>query len=112
MDAFISRDELKRKIDRGDDFVLIDTLPLEAYRKSHLPGAIHIVSDDIVEQAPRRLPDQEADIVVYCGNGPCKRSQRSADRLRRLGYSRVRDYHEGKAGWRGAGLPLEGDGED
>lgn len=105
----ISREELRAKIDRNDDFVLVDTLPEAAYRKSHLPGAVNIVSDDINDVAPGRIPDRNADIVVYCGNGPCKRSSLSAERLIGLGYTHARDYHEGKADWIEAGLPIEAD---
>ena len=107
MTDLISRTELEAKLDRGDDFFLIDTLPESAYRKSHLPGAINMPSDDILAEAPKRIPDRDADIVVYCGNGPCKRSSLSADRLRQLSYRNVCDYHEGKADWVGAGLPVE-----
>lgn len=107
MTDLITRDDLKARLDRGDDFVLIDTLPDTAYGKGHLPGAINIPSDDILAEAPMRIPDKDADVVVYCGNGPCKRSSLSADRLRTLGYRKVRDYHEGKADWIAAGYPVE-----
>lgn len=107
MKDLISREELKGMIERRCSFVLIDTLPEAAYRKGHLPGAISIPSEDILVEAPKRIPDHGANIVVYCGNGPCKRSSLSADRLRSLGYRNVRDYHEGKADWVAAGLPLE-----
>lgn len=107
MNGLISRDELKGMIEREQRFVLVDTLPEAAYRKGHLPGAISIRSEDILAQVPDRISDRDTDIVVYCGNGPCKRSSLSADRLRSLGYCKVRDYHEGKADWVAAGLPLE-----
>lgn len=42
MQRTISRDELKRKIKRGDDFVLVDTLGSDYYLHSHLPGAINL----------------------------------------------------------------------
>ncbi|PWE32518.1 sulfurtransferase [Maritimibacter sp. 55A14] len=103
----ISRDQLKAKLDRADVFVLVDTLPDTHYRKSHLPGAINIRSDDIVSEAPIRIPDRDTEIVVYCGNGPCMRSSLAADRLLQLGYRKVRDYHEGKADWIEARLPVE-----
>lgn len=103
----ISRDELKMKLDRGDDFVLVDTLPEAAYRKHHLPGAINIRSEDIIEMAPRLIPDRDTEIVVYCASGPCKRSSLSAGRLMDLGYTNVRDYHEGRQDWEANGLPVE-----
>lgn len=103
----ISRDELKAALDRGEALIIIDTLPETVFRKGHLPGAINIPSDDIADVAPRRLGNRAAPIVVYCANGPCKRSALAAERLQALGYRDVRDYHEGKADWIGAGLPLE-----
>jgi rhodanese-related sulfurtransferase len=66
MTATIERDELKAKIDRGERFVLVETLPVEYYRHSHLPGAINLPPDKVAELAPTLLPDKEADIVVYC----------------------------------------------
>ena len=64
----ISREDLKDKIDRGDDFVLVETLPEEQYRHTHLPGALNLPPDQLRELAAELLPDKEADIVVYCGS--------------------------------------------
>lgn len=64
----ISRDELKEKIERKDDFTLVETLPLTAYQHAHLPGAINMPSDKVKELAPGLLPDKDADIVVYCAS--------------------------------------------
>ena len=67
--ATISREELKGKIDRGDEFVLVDTLDEQFYRHSHLPGAINIPLDEI-ERAEEALPDKDTEIVVYCMDPP------------------------------------------
>ena len=64
----ISRDELKRKIDLKDDFLLVETLPATAYNHAHLPGAINLPSDKVSELAPQLLPDKNVQIVVYCGS--------------------------------------------
>lgn len=64
--ATITREELKEKIDRGDRFVLVETLPVEYYRHSHLPGAVNLPPDRVAELAPTLLPDRDADVVVYC----------------------------------------------
>lgn len=64
----ISREELKAKIDRGDDFTLVETLAEERYRAAHLPGARNLPPDRIRELAPELLPDRDADIVLYCGS--------------------------------------------
>ncbi len=66
MAATISREELKSKLDRGDDFFLVETLPEEQYRHTHLPGAVNLPPDAVRESGPELLPDKDADIVVYC----------------------------------------------
>ena len=68
MVATISRDELKGKIDRGDEFVLVETLPAVAYHHEHLPGAINLPPDRVRELAPNLLPDKSAEIIVYCSS--------------------------------------------
>ncbi|HJP95242.1 MAG TPA: rhodanese-like domain-containing protein [Pyrinomonadaceae bacterium] len=64
----ISRDELKQKIDRKDNFVLVETLPKVAYEHAHLPGAINLPLSEVNVLAPKLLPDKNADIVVYCAS--------------------------------------------
>jgi rhodanese-related sulfurtransferase len=69
MTATISRDALKQKIDRGDPFTLVETLPEYMYQQGHLPGAINLPPTKVNELTPRVLPDKGAEVVVYCG-GP------------------------------------------
>jgi len=64
----ISRDELKAKMDRGDRFTLVETLPEAAFKKAHLPGAVNLPPDRVRELAPRVLPDKGAEVVVYCSS--------------------------------------------
>jgi len=64
----ISRDELKQKIDRKDDFLLVETLPATAYHHNHLPGAINLPPENVTTLASQILPDQSAEIVVYCAS--------------------------------------------
>ena len=64
----ISRDELKRKIDLKDHFLLVETLPATSYDHAHLPGAINLPPDQIETLAPQLLPDKHAEIVVYCAS--------------------------------------------
>ena len=66
----ITRDELKVKMNRGEDFVLVDAMPEKYYRHSHLPGAINLPADEVGERAPELLPDRDAEIVVYCIDPP------------------------------------------
>jgi rhodanese-related sulfurtransferase len=105
----IVREELKAKLDRGDELVLVEALPPRYYEDAHLPGAINIPHDRVDELAPTFLPDKGAEIVVYCSNKACQNSSQAARRLAALGYENVRDYEEGKQDWIQAGLPTESD---
>jgi rhodanese-related sulfurtransferase len=66
--ATITRDELKRKMDRGDRFVLVDVLSPDTYSRERLPGAVNIPSDHVAELAPRVVPDTQHEVVVYCSS--------------------------------------------
>jgi rhodanese-related sulfurtransferase len=68
MSDTISRDDLKAKIDRGEKFALVETLPEVAYHHAHLPGAINLPPDMVKELAPLLLPDKSAEVVVYCSS--------------------------------------------
>jgi 3-mercaptopyruvate sulfurtransferase SseA len=57
----IPREELKAKMDRGDDFVLVEALSRRHYESSHLPGAINLPYE-FVDDAEKMLPDKRADI--------------------------------------------------
>jgi rhodanese-related sulfurtransferase len=61
----VAKEELKEKMDRGDEFVLLEVLSEEAYRRAHLPGAIQFQDMDLI---PDLLPDRGAEVVAYCSN--------------------------------------------
>lgn len=103
----ITREELKVKMDRGDEFVLVDALSARHYESSHLPGAINLPYE-FVDEAEEVLPDKNAEIVIYCMNLDCEASTEEARELEGMGYQNVRHYSEGKQGWIRAGLPVEG----
>jgi hypothetical protein len=61
----ISREELREKMDRGEDFILLEALGESSYQRAHLPGAIRFKD---TSRAPELLPDKSAVIVAYCSN--------------------------------------------
>jgi rhodanese-related sulfurtransferase len=61
----ISREDLKEKIDRGDEFVLLEVLSEASYGRAHLPGAIRFQD---VGMIPNLLPDKNTEVVAYCSN--------------------------------------------
>lgn len=104
----ITHEALWEKIQRGDDFVLVDALGPISYAGAHLPGAINIPPKSCDDLAARRIPDPESEVVVYCAGPDCESSVEVAERLVDLGYQNVRHFSGGKQAWRDAGLPLEG----
>jgi rhodanese-related sulfurtransferase len=103
----ITLDELRARLEASPELVLVEALPEMYYADAHLPGAVNIPHDAVDELAPSVLPDRDAEIVVYCANGPCRNSGIASARLLALGYTNVGDYHEGKQEWIDAGLPVE-----
>jgi rhodanese-related sulfurtransferase len=103
----ITRSELQTKIDGGESFVLLETLPEPYYRKGHLPGALLMPHDRVSELAPQLVPSLRSEVVVYCASNTCRNSHQAAARLTELGYENVRVYAGGKAEWQEAGLPLD-----
>ena len=104
------------RIDRDDSYaalrqqpapVLVETLPERYFADAHLPGSFNMPHDAVDALAPGLLPDQTAEIVVYCANAQCRNSDIAALRLERLGYAKVRVYTDGKQDWVDAGLPVE-----
>ena len=61
----ISREDLKEKIERGDDFVLLEVLSKASYNRAHLPGAVRFQDMDLI---PDLIPDRNTEVVAYCSN--------------------------------------------
>jgi rhodanese-related sulfurtransferase len=101
----ISREELKAKLDRGDNFKLVNALGEWAFNAKHIPGSINISK---IEDA-RNFLRADDDIVIYCSNPSCIASIIGYQLLAKMGYSKVRRYAGGIVDWEQAGYPLEGD---
>jgi rhodanese-related sulfurtransferase len=61
----ITREELREKMESGEDFVLLEALGEDSYQRAHLPGAIRFKD---TSRAPELLPDKGAVIVAYCSS--------------------------------------------
>jgi rhodanese-related sulfurtransferase len=106
MSQTITADELKAKIDRGDDFHLVETLLPQEYEKWHLPGAVNIHFNKVTKEARGRFGEDD-EIIVYCHDENCNASPIAAEKLRKLGYAHVVEFSGGKKAWREAGYPTE-----
>jgi rhodanese-related sulfurtransferase len=100
----IGRDELKAKLDQGDDFKLIMALNRWAYDSKHIPGSLYFDSPTELYAAVR----PEDEVVVYCSNVDCLASVALYRDLVGRGYRNVRRYAGGLMDWEDAGLTLTG----
>jgi rhodanese-related sulfurtransferase len=104
----ISIDDLKKKIDAGEDLQIVDVRGRECcYDLGHIPGAISIPLNEFEERAPREL-DKERPVIVYCGGFSCTLSPRAAHLLSDcMGFTDVSDYAGGIKKWRDSGSDIE-----
>jgi len=91
----ISVTELKEKMDRGDNFVLIDVREPHEYRICSIRGSKLIPLGEF----PRHVAefDPNADIVIHCKSG--MRSARACAVLRQAGFQHVRNVVGGILAW-------------
>ena len=97
-------EEMKKKMDRGGKFILVDVREESEFAKDHLPGAIHLGKGIIERDIEARVPDLGAEIVLYCGGG--FRSALAADNLQKMGYTNVISMDGGIRDWREKGHTL------
>ena len=97
-------DEVKKRMDRGDKFLLVDVREESEYAKDHLPGSIHLGKGVIERDIEARVPDLNAEMILYCGGG--FRSALAADNLQKMGYTNVISMDGGIRGWREKSYPL------
>jgi rhodanese-related sulfurtransferase len=102
-----SVDDVKARLDRGENFLLVDVREESEYAKDHLPKAIHLGKGIIERDIEERVPDLDAPVVLYCGGG--YRSALAADNLQKMGYTNVLSMDGGIRGWREKSFPLTRD---
>lgn len=61
----ITTDSLKRRMDSGEDLVLLEVLGAASYERGHLPGAVRAPDADAAEA---EIPSRDSFVVAYCSN--------------------------------------------
>jgi adenylyltransferase/sulfurtransferase len=87
--------EVKAKLDRGDDFVLIDVREPHEHQICNIPQAKLIPLGQVAQRLGELNP--KADIVVHCKSG--MRSAKACGILRQAGFERVRNMKGGILAW-------------
>jgi membrane protein DedA with SNARE-associated domain/rhodanese-related sulfurtransferase len=105
--AKISVEELKRRLDAGDEISVVDVrhpLALELDPEA-IPGAMNFTLEDI-EHRHHEIP-RDRDIVLYCTCPNEVSSARTAFLLKKKGIHRVRPLEGGLDAWRERQYPVE-----
>jgi membrane protein DedA with SNARE-associated domain/rhodanese-related sulfurtransferase len=104
--ARITPEELKQKIDSGEDVIIVDlrhALDFEAQPETIL-GALHMDAAEL-EEAHEVIP-RDREIVLFCACPNEVTAARLALLLRSKGITRIRPLAEGYEGWRSRGFPM------
>ena len=104
--ARITPEELKGKIDSGEDVIIVDlrhAFDFEAQPET-IPGALHMDAAEL-EEAHEVIP-RDREIVLFCACPNEVTAARLALLLRSKGITRIRPLAEGYEGWRSRGFPM------
>jgi len=105
----MTRDELAKRLRRGEAPVVLDVRPRSEYMAGHIPGAMSVPPEEIADRL-RRLP-RDADIVAYCRGPFCVYADDAVRRLQRRKVA-ARRLEDGFPEWRNAQLPVAVGAED
>jgi rhodanese-related sulfurtransferase len=100
----LTKEELSKRLRRGDDLLVLDVRPPEEYAAGHVAGAVSLP----VAELKRRLKElpRNKEIVAYCRGPFCAFAPEAARYLNKKGFpTRVLDT--GLPDWEASGLPIE-----
>jgi rhodanese-related sulfurtransferase len=99
----ITRHELARRLEEGDELVMLDVRPAEEHAAGHLPGAVSIPLAELRERL-RELPG-DREIVAYCRGPFCAFAHEAVEVLTDAGLT-ARRLEDGLPEWAAAGLAV------
>jgi rhodanese-related sulfurtransferase len=100
----VSVDEAQRKLASGKA-KLIDVREDSEWAAGHARGAQHMGKGVIERDIEERVPDKNADLILYCGGG--FRSALATDNLQKMGYTNVASMAGGWRAWQATGAPVD-----
>ena len=98
----IDRDELARRIRRGD-VVILDVRPKAEFTSGHVAGATSVPIAQLRKHM-KALP-KDAEVVAYCRGPYCVYADDAVRELTKRGF-RARRLEDGFPEWKRAGLPV------
>ena len=99
--------ELKRRLDAGEDMLVLDVRPLDGYTGDlgHIAGVTHIPLNELEQRIHELDAYQEKPIVTICRTD--RMSSTAAQLLAQKGFSNVQVARQGMTDWNKNGYPVE-----
>jgi rhodanese-related sulfurtransferase len=97
--------ELKDKLDKKDDLILVDVREQQEWDEGHIPSAIFIPLSQFEQEFEKHLKNPDAEVVVQCRSG--KRSLDACQRLLGEGFTNLKNMKGGILAWMDEGYPIE-----
>ncbi|WP_336212012.1 rhodanese-like domain-containing protein [Nonomuraea sp. LPB2021202275-12-8] len=87
------------------EVIVVDSRSEESWNQGHIPGATHLPTSRIADEALAAIP-KHLTVVTYCWGPGCNGATRAALEFARLGY-RVKEMLGGFEYWAREGFPVE-----
>lgn len=100
-------DELKQRIEQGNDVLILDVRTAEDFigEQGHIAGASNIPVEALLGRIDELAEYMESPIAIVCRTD--RRSAKAAQILTRKGYADVHIVRNGMTAWNEAGYPIE-----
>ena len=96
--------EVKNKIDKKENFLLIDVREESEWLEGKIPEAIYFGKGIIERDIEANEPEKEKEMILYCQGG--FRSALAADSLQKMGYRNVFSMSGGFGEWSKNNFPV------
>ena len=86
----VSSAEAQKIMESESDYIILDVRREDEYASGHIPGAINVANEAIIDKEPKELPNKDQLILVYCRSG--NRSKQAAAKLANMGYTNIVEF--------------------
>ena len=98
----ITPDQARARLEQNPQAILVDVREDSEWAAGHAVNAEHIGKGVLERDIEKKLPDTNAEVIMYCGGG--FRSALTCDVAQRMGYTNVASLIGGykaivQAGW-------------
>lgn len=100
----VSVSDAKALFDKGG-YIFLDCRTSKEFKMGHIAGAMHLSRGLLEFKIAKKVPDKNANIVIYCVVGG--RGSLATYTLGQMGYKNVKNLDGGWKAWEKAGYPIE-----